>query len=202
MGLAKERMIHGDTLFFYQLLLPFCNPKKSRIKDDPRTAFYSKVTNFSDLYTYSIGLSGGQYLHAFNSIKMPELVHFDGVLLRDGVLGGSNGSLYQRWMIGESMYDPLIHDLISYDSFLQLKRTYKLYINYIFGVRTSPNYNPAHKYDLIFKCLVNDCDAMRKYKDLDLCGDETTIAHNGYGEANTGLLKWLGQTNPGVTRGM
>ena len=43
----------------------------------------------------------------------PELVYFDGVLVRDDVLGGSNGSLYQRWVIGGSMYDPIIHDLIA-----------------------------------------------------------------------------------------
>ena len=65
MGLTKERMIHGGALFFYQLLLPFCNPKKLGIKDDPCTAFYSKVTNFSNQYACSIGLVGGQYLHAF-----------------------------------------------------------------------------------------------------------------------------------------
>ena len=105
-------------------------------------------------------------MYVFNSIKMPELVRFDGALVRGGVLGGSSGSLYQRWMIGGSMYDPLIHDLISYDRFLQLKRTFKLCINYIFGVHTPPYYNPTYKYDLIFKCLVDNCNAMTKYEHL------------------------------------
>ena len=38
--------------------------------------------------------------------------------------------------------------------------------------------------------------------DLDLCGDETTFPHMGHGEANTGLLKRLGQAKPSITRGM
>ena len=50
--------------------------------------------------------------------------------------------------------------------------------------------------------MVNNCNAITKYADLDLCGDETTFSHMGYGEPNTGLLKRLGQTKPGATRGM
>ena len=204
LGLNRERMVFGDALFFYQLLLPICNPKKSGIPNDPRHAFYSNVTNYSNLYACSIGLIGAQYSHAFKSIKVDELVHFDGVLVRDGALGGSNGALYRRWLIGESMYDPSIHDSITYDRFLQLKRTYKLCNNYIDGnkLQSDPSYNPAYKYDLIFKAMVNNCNAITKYADLDLCGDETTFSHMGYGEPNTGLLKRLGQTKPGITRGM
>ena len=204
LGLNKERMVFGDALFFYQLLLPICNPKKSGIANDPRMAFYSDVTNFSNLYACSIGLLGGQYSHAFKAIRVQELVHFDGVLIRDGALGGSNGALYRRWMIGESMYDATIHDGITYDRFLQLKRTYKLCNNYISGSRSrsDPAYNPAYKYDLIFKVMVANCNALTKYASLDLCGDETTFSHMGYGESNTGLLKRLGQTKPGITRGM
>ena len=121
MGLTREKMQMGDSLFFYQLLFPICNPKKSGIPGDPRQAYYSEVTNFSNLYACSLGLIGGQYSHAFRSIKVQELLHFDGVVVRDGALGGSNGSIYQRWMVGESMYDSATHDAISYDRFLQIK---------------------------------------------------------------------------------
>ena len=201
-GLTKERMTSGDALFFYQLLLPICNPKKSGIPSDPRVAFYSDVTNYSNLYACDIGLFGGQYAHAFKAIKVQELVRFDGVIVRDGALGGSNAALYQRWVTGESMYDPLIQDSLTYDRFLQLKRSYKLCNNYVAGRRGDVGFDPAYKYDLIFKALVNNCNAISKHADLDLCCDETTISHMGYGEANTGLLKRLGQTKPGVTRGM
>lgn len=50
--------------------------------------------------------------------------------------------------------------------------------------------------------MVSNCNALAKYASLDLCGDETTFSHMGYGESNTGLLKRLGQTRPGITRGI
>jgi hypothetical protein len=165
-------------------------------------AYYSKVTNFSNLYACSLGLIGGQCSHASRNIKVQELLHFDGVVVRDGAHGGSNGSIYQRRMVGESMYDSAIHDAISYDRFLQIKRTYKLCNNYSAKSRDHPNYNPAYKYDMIFKYLVNNTNAMTQTADLDLCGDETTFPHMGYREANTGLLKTLGQAKPGSNRGM
>ena len=202
LGLTKEKMQMGDALFFYQLLLPICDPKKSGVPKDPRLPFYSDVVNHSNLYACSLGLIGGQYSHAFKPIKVHELVHWDGVLVRDGALGGSNGALFQRWMVGESMYDVPIYEAIGHDRFLQIKRTYKLCNNYSVGNKGDPHYNPAYKYDMIFKVLVHNCNAITKYADLDLCGDETTFAHMGYGEANTGLLRRLGQMKPGITRGM
>ena len=202
LGLTKNRMKMKDALFFYQLLLPICDPRKSGVKNDPRTSFYSEVTNYSNFYACQIGLLGGQYSHAFKPIKVQELLHFDGVVVRDGVLGGSNGALYRRWMNGETMYDSVIHDSISHDRFLQIKRTIKLCNNYEAKRKGELGYEPAYKYDLIFKALVANCNALTKKADLDLCGDETTFAHMGYGESDTGLLKRLGQQKPGVTRGM
>ena len=202
LGLTKEKMQLCDALFFYQLLLPICNPKKSGVPNDPRIPFYSDVVNHSNLYASSLGLVGGQYSHAFKAIKIQELIHWDGILVRDGALGGSNGSIFQRWLIGETMYDAAIHDTMSYDRFLQIKRTYKLCNNYSAAQKGDPKYNPAYKYDAIFKAMVHNCNAVTKYADSDLCGDETTFPHMGYGESNTGLLKRLGQTKPGITRGM
>jgi hypothetical protein len=37
--LTKERMQKGDALFFYQLLLPICDPSRSGVQDDPRKPF-------------------------------------------------------------------------------------------------------------------------------------------------------------------
>ena len=39
---------------------------------------------------------GASYGHAFRPISIPELVGFDDVVVRDGVLGGSSGALYCR----------------------------------------------------------------------------------------------------------
>ena len=172
----------GDALFFYQLLLPICDPSKSGIPNDPRSPFYSEVTNFTNLYACSIGLFGSQYSHSFKQVKVQELVHFDGVVVRDGALGGSNCALYQRWMNGESMFDPLIANAIKYDRFLQIKRSYKLNNNYLAKKIGEANFEPAYKYDLIFKTMVKNCNALTKFAEPNFCCDETTFSHMGYGE--------------------
>jgi hypothetical protein len=48
MGLTKERLLLHDPLFFYQLILPFCDPSKSGIENDPRMPYYSNVSNVMD----------------------------------------------------------------------------------------------------------------------------------------------------------
>jgi hypothetical protein len=84
-----------DAFFFLQLLLPVCDPKRSGIKDDPRVPFCTKVEGWTQKYAHSIGL-GGSYGHEFKAVMVPELVHFESVLVRDGVHGGSNGALHRR----------------------------------------------------------------------------------------------------------
>ena len=36
MGLTRTRLLEGDALFFFQLLFPICDPKRSGIENDPR----------------------------------------------------------------------------------------------------------------------------------------------------------------------
>jgi hypothetical protein len=112
LGLTKERMVKGDALFFHQLLLPMCDPKMSGINGDTRKAFYSKVETFSNLYAIQIGL-GGSYGHKFKNVTLDELVRFDGVVVQDGVKGGSNGAIYRRWVNGAD-YDSLIQGSIKH----------------------------------------------------------------------------------------
>ena len=95
LGLTKVRMQKEDAFFFLQLLLPVCDPKRSGIEDDPRVPFYTKGEGWSQKYANSIGL-GGSYGHEFKPIMVPELMHFDSGLVRDGVYGGSNGALHHR----------------------------------------------------------------------------------------------------------
>ena len=96
LGLTKERVQSLDALFFFQLILPICDVRKSGIAKDPRESYYSKVSNFTNGFAGQQGLQSG-YGHHFKATNPVELVHFDGVLFRDGVLGGSNGALYQRF---------------------------------------------------------------------------------------------------------
>eukprot|EP00521_Asterionellopsis_glacialis_P000227 CAMPEP_0195249198 /NCGR_PEP_ID=MMETSP0706-20130129/1978_1 /TAXON_ID=33640 /ORGANISM="Asterionellopsis glacialis, Strain CCMP134" /LENGTH=359 /DNA_ID=CAMNT_0040300965 /DNA_START=20 /DNA_END=1102 /DNA_ORIENTATION=+ len=48
LGLTKERVQDVDALFFFQLLLPFCDPMKSGIADDPRIGYYTEVEKFTN----------------------------------------------------------------------------------------------------------------------------------------------------------
>jgi hypothetical protein len=43
MKLTKKRIVEGDALFFFQLLLPMGDPKKSGIDDDPRLLDERKI---------------------------------------------------------------------------------------------------------------------------------------------------------------
>ena len=102
--------------------------------------------------------------------------------------------------MNESTFDSKIHDSLTYGRFIQIKRTYKLCNNYKCPKRGNPGYNPAYKYDLIFKCLVFNFNNLTKKADLDLCGYKTTSSHNGYSETGSGLCKRMGQMKPGITR--
>ena len=97
---------------------------------DPKIPFYSLVTNYTNIYACAIGLLGGQYSHVYKPVKVQELIHFDGVVVRDSILGGSNGALYRRWFINGSAFDPKIYKAMTYNRFPQIKRTYKLNNNY------------------------------------------------------------------------
>jgi hypothetical protein len=141
MGLSSQRIQDCDALFFYQLLLPMCEPAKSGINADPRKAFYSKAEGSTNSYAYSIGL-GGSYGHKFKAVDLSELVHFDGVVVRDGVHGGSNGTLYLRWMVGADQ-DDFIAESILDCRWLQTKRVNKLCNNETAPKRGEPDYNPG-----------------------------------------------------------
>jgi hypothetical protein len=158
LGLTKERMVKGDALFFHQLLLPMCDPKMSGITDDPRKAFYSQVETFSNLYAIHIGL-GGSYGHKFKNIVLDELVHFDGVVIRDGVKGGSNGAIYRRWMDGAD-YDALVQGSITHTRWLQIKRVMKLNNNQSSPKRGEEGYDPAFKFDMLYDVLISNLNAV------------------------------------------
>ena len=112
MGLTTARMIEGDALFFYQLLPTICDPKRSGIQGGDQRPFCSEVERFTNLYVYSIGL-GRSYGHKFKPVEIHELVRFDGVVVKDGVRGGSGGVVYRRW-VDVCNYDEVIVDSINH----------------------------------------------------------------------------------------
>ena len=86
-GLTKERMKNDDALFFLQMILPICDPKKSGIEDDDRMPFYTVLRPHSNTYAFGERGWGGGYGHQFPPTDKPELVNFTGVALRHGSRG-------------------------------------------------------------------------------------------------------------------
>jgi len=200
LGLTKERMRNEDALFWYQLLLPIHDTKRSGITDDPRASFYSDVEAYTQSYTTTNGY-GGSYGHKIDPVMLPELIHFHGALIRDGVKGGSNGGIHRRWSQGSSAYDIDIANTMTLTRFHQIKRVIKLNNN-LTAAKSSdePGYDPAYKLAKLFDVLVHNTNAVTKTADLDLCGDESTWGFMGYGERGSGLVSGI-VGKPGVSRG-
>lgn len=198
LGLTGARMEKCDALFFYQLILPICDPERSGIDNDPRKAFYSEVEKCTTVYAADLGLFGS-YGHDFKSVQVPELVAFDGVVVRDGVKGCSDGAIYRRWSEGAD-FDHQIFDAITFSRWLQIKRVIKLNNNSRDPQCGEPGYNPAYKFDMLYNVIISNTNALSKYAELDQTGDETTWGHGGFGESGSGLVgRIVGK--PGVTKG-
>ena len=182
------------------MILPLCDPTKSGIDQDPRKGFYTEVANFSNLYTRYEKQIGQNYGHYIPEVTMPEYAHFDGIFIRDGLFGGNRGATYLRWDKKSAAYDRIISNSLSFERYTQLKRIMKLNDNRVEKKRDEEGYNPCAKYDLIYSVIVSNVRALTKYGDLDLTGDETSWAHQGYGEKGTGnLFRMTGK--PGISKG-
>ena len=83
---------------------------------------------------------------------------------------------------------------------LQIKRVYKLNCNATSKKRNQNGYDPAYKYDMIYKTIIHNVNALTKYAELDYVGDETTFAFGGYGEKDYGLIN-SNFHKPNVPRG-
>jgi hypothetical protein len=199
MGLTEARMANEDALFFLQLLLPMCDPAKSGIDGDPRRPYYTKVEAWTQKYATSLGL-GGSYGHEFKPVLAQELVHFDAALVRDGVHGGSDGALYRRWQTTSTIFDARIANSITHTRWLQIKRTLKLCDNDLAPKRGEKGYDPAYKYDYIYRTIIDNLNALTERAELDLCGDETTYGHMGFGEPGSGLVARI-MGKPGISKG-
>ena len=200
MGLTKKRLENHDALFFWQLLFPICDPKRSGIPDDPRLPFYTEVERWTTKYAATLGLFGA-YGHDHKPPVCAELLHFDMAVVRDGVCGGMDGAIYRRWKANDEAYDSEIAGAITHTRWLQIKRIYKLCDNDLSPKKGAAGYDPAYNYDYIYKSLITNTNQMTEYAELDLCGDETTCGHGGFGEAGSGILARR-MNKPGITFGL
>jgi hypothetical protein len=190
LGVNKRAIVNCDPLLFYQLILPLGDPRKNKLLEgevrDPRLPYYSEIERFTAKYAAGLGL-GGSYSHSFGIPKIDELLKFDMILTRDGLLGGSRGSIHLRWDKDDSLYCERIATSMTHSRFLQLKRTLKLNDNDY----DKNNEDPAKKFDLIFKTIVHNTNVLTGKADLDQCMDESTYGHAGYGPAGAGLMRRL-----------
>ena len=69
--------------------------QKLIIEGDVRMNYYTNVKRFTYKYTSTIRATSS-YIHYFNTVKIQELVRFDGILVRDGVLDSTNSMLYRK----------------------------------------------------------------------------------------------------------
>jgi len=70
----------------------------------------------------------------------------------------------------------------------QLKSALKLCHNGSSPKRGNNNYDPAYKYDLIYKCIVHNFNEVTKYADKNQVIDESTCRHSDYRETGAGLI--------------
>jgi len=89
-----------------------------------------------------------------SSIQVPEWVHFDGVVIMDGVRGGSDGAIYRRFLLDCVDFCPIISKSMTYTRWLQGKRVKKLCDNSKAPKKGHPDYNPAYKYCMLPETLV------------------------------------------------
>jgi hypothetical protein len=199
LGMTAERMKDSegfpDALFFHQLLLPMCDPSLNDTEDfkDPRKPFYLDVSRFSNGYaTTELGLGSGLG-HSFQTVRVQELVKWDGTVVQDGVRGGSNGAIFRRFAKSKynTAYDPLICKAMTKTRWLEIKRVYKLCNNLTAPKKGAPGYDPAYKYKMIWDVLIHNTNAITGHGGLDLCGDETSWPHQGFAEAGSGIIQSL-----------
>ena len=67
-----------------------CHPSKSEIINDPRFLYLTSVGSFKNIYKFSTGI-GGSYGHKWKNFDVTGIFRFNVILVRDGVIGGSNG---------------------------------------------------------------------------------------------------------------
>ena len=196
LGLTKKRMVDHDALFWFQLILPLHDTTKT-VEDDPRMPYFSEVEKFTGFYIWKSG-TGGSYGHSVKPILVPELLAFHSALIRDGVKGGSKGGMFRLWDPRTSTYDQEVAKAMTLSRWRQIKRYYKMNDNDVAPKKGEPGYEPAYKFDLIYKVIVHNTNALSLRAELDQCGDETTWAFMGYGER--GLINRIAG-KPGVTKG-
>jgi hypothetical protein len=94
-----------------------------------------------------------------------ELIHFFGIQVRDGVLGGSHGVLYHRLNSRSPLYCHEIAQSMILARFREIKHKMKLCNNSEAKKHGEEGYMPSYKFDLPFKVLVTNTNAISSKAD-------------------------------------
>jgi len=119
-----------DALFFYQLLMPIHDTTKHTIDGDPRMPYYPHVTECTEVYAITeLKTQGSGVGHCFKETCPAQMLHWDGILVFDGVLGGSHGAMLRRFdrsRPDKSCFNKHISDCMTPTRWLEIKRSIKL----------------------------------------------------------------------------
>ena len=129
-----------------------------------------------------------------------ELLRHNACVVRDGVCGGSGGAIYRQWMHGCSDYDDVVYEAKIHCRWLQIKQVKKLCNNDVCPKRREEGYDPTYKYDYIYNCIIHNVNQLSNMGELDLTGDDTSLATASPGESGAGVTFRV-QNKPGVSKG-
>ena len=99
----------------------------------------------------------------------------------NGVLGSTTGALYQRWDNTSSCFSEDIYSNMNPSRFKELKEALKLCHNGSEPKIGQDGYDPGYKYDLVYRAMVHNTNAITLFTDKNQTMDETTWGHAGYG---------------------
>ena len=66
--------------------------------------------------------------------------------------------------------------------------------------RRDTSFDPAYKFDLIYKAIVHNVNAITKWSNLEQSGDKTTWGHGVFVEKGSGLTVCI-TVKPGIIKG-
>eukprot|EP00536_Pseudo-nitzschia_multiseries_P011647 jgi/Psemu1/29563/gm1.29563_g len=140
-----------------------------------RKPFYSEVLKWSNNY-YANQANNGKG-HYIGSIKLSELIHFDGIVLLHGTLGIQKDSICYRWTKIDTLYSPT---RMSWYQWRQIKSNLKMNCNHeakynmLLCKDDMSKFNYACKFDYIYETLIHNVHYFSKKACSDLCMDESS----------------------------
>ena len=177
MGLTKDRMVAGDALFFFQLLVPLHDTTKTGINDDPRKSFYTEIADWTNLYALEVKKWGGNYSRPFKQCIAEDIIHFDGIVIRN--VNSFVGHSWSTNATDSNRYDPVIAETMKLRRWLDIKACLKYCKFYTEKKRGDPDYDPTEKYRFSWDVPIFN---MGHY--LEKAGDDTTVDESTWGNAS------------------